>query len=117
VGTAHRRLRTAEGFGSVAALMRRREAIGRQRARGARHAPTAAAACFTALLVAACSDVDPYEVECRELVTSPTRLRETTLKLADQDVNAKVRYERQIQQICANAPEDYRPVPRIKPRG
>jgi hypothetical protein len=65
----------------------------------------------------ACSDVDPYEVQCRELVNSPDRLRETSLKLADKDVNAKVRYERQIERICANAPEDYRPVPQIKPRG
>jgi hypothetical protein len=67
--------------------------------------------------VLGCSDVDPYEVECRELVNSPDRLRETTLKLADKDVDAKVRYERQIERICASAPEDYRPVPQIKPRG
>ena len=67
--------------------------------------------------VSACTDVDPYEVQCKELVTSPTRLRETTLLLADKDVKAKVRYERQIQQICANAPGDYRPVPKIKPKG
>ena len=77
----------------------------------------AATGLLAALAVAACSDVDPYEVECRELVTSPSRLREVTLKLADKDVNAKVRYERQIEQICANAPENYRPVPKIRPRG
>jgi len=50
-------------------------------------------------------------------MTSPDRLRETTLKLADKDVEAKVRYERQIGEICANAPEDYRPVQQIKPKG
>ena len=70
-----------------------------------------------ALGVAACSDVDPYEVQCRELVTSPDRMREATLKLAGDDVKAKIRYERRIQQICANAPPDYRPVPKIKPKG
>jgi hypothetical protein len=72
---------------------------------------------LAAIVVLGCSDVDPYEVECRELVNSPDRLRETTLKLADKDVNAKVRYEQQIERICATAPENYRPVPKIKPRG
>ena len=92
----------------------------RERASGRRPRPRPLAAVLAASLaalgVAACSDVDPYEVQCRELVTSPDRLRETTLKLADKDVEAKVKYEREIQRICANAPEDFRPVTRIKPQ-
>jgi hypothetical protein len=67
--------------------------------------------------MAACSDVDPYEVQCKELVTSPDRLRETSLKLAGNSVKKKVRYEQQIERICADAPEDYRPVPKIRPKG
>jgi hypothetical protein len=90
---------------------------GPRRAR-VRALPAIVATCFIALLgVTACSDVDPYEVQCRELVNSPDRLRETSLKLADKSVTAKVRYEQEIEHICANAPEDYRPVPKIKPRG
>jgi hypothetical protein len=92
---------------------------GRKRASGRRPRQRPLAAVLTACLAAlgvACSDVDPYEVQCRELVTSPDRLRETTLKLADKDVEAKVKYEREIQRICANAPEDFRPVTRIKPQ-
>ena len=86
------------------------------RRRRARTLAAGVAACLAALSVGACSDVDPYEVQCRELVTSPDRLRETTLKLADKDVEAKVKYEREIQRICANAPEDFRPVTKIKPQ-
>lgn len=62
-----------------------------------------------------CSTVDPYEITCRELVTSPDKLRETSFKLAKNDLKAKVRYEDQIERICADAPEDFRPVQRIKP--
>ena len=89
----------------------------RRRARTRLSLALAAAASAALLGLAACSDVDPYEVQCKELMTSPDRLRETSLKLADKDVNAKVRYERQIEQICAHAPQDYRPVPKIRPRG
>jgi len=59
--------------------------------------------------------VDPYEITCRELITSPDKLRETSFKLAKDDVKAKVRYEDEITRICADAPEDFRPVQRVKP--
>lgn len=75
----------------------------------------AAAACVGATVLTGCSSVDPYEITCRELVTSPTKLRETTLKLAKNDLEAKNRYEEEIQRICADAPEDFRPVQRVKP--
>jgi hypothetical protein len=42
-------------------------------------------------------------------------LRETSFKLAKDDVKAKVRYEDEITRICADAPEDFRPVQRVKP--
>jgi hypothetical protein len=102
----------------VAALMRAGGSTGRVLTRRPWKPLAIGTACCAAVLGAAgCSDVDPYEVTCRELMTSPDRLRETTLKLADKDVEAKVRYERQIGEICANAPEDYRPVQQIKPKG
>ncbi len=65
--------------------------------------------------MAGCSTVDPYEVTCREMRTSPDKLRETTLKLAPNDVNTKVRYEREIESICADAPDDVRPVQMVAP--
>ncbi len=74
-----------------------------------------AGACLAAVLLAGCSTVDPYEITCRELITSPDKLRETSLKLAKDDVQAKVRYEEEIERICADAPEDFRPVQRVKP--
>ena len=75
----------------------------------------AAVVCLVVTALGACSTVDPYEITCRELITSPDKLRETTLKLAKDDVNAKVRYEQEIERICADAPEDFRPVQRVKP--
>jgi len=45
----------------------------------------------------------------------PDKLRETSFKLAKSDVQAKVRYEDEITRICADAPEDLRPVQRVKP--
>jgi len=80
------------------------------RARGA----LAAGACLAAAALAGCSTVDPYEITCRELITSPDKLRETSFKLAKSDVQAKVRYEDEITRICADAPEDLRPVQRVK---
>ena len=56
-----------------------------------------------------------YEITCRELIASPDKLRETSLKLAKDDVQAKVRYEQEIERICADAPEGFRPVQRVKP--
>jgi hypothetical protein len=78
-------------------------------------AALAAVACLVAGVLVGCSTVDPYEITCRELVTSPDKLRETSFKLAKNDLKAKVRYEEQIERICADAPEDLRPVQRIKP--
>lgn len=66
-------------------------------------------ACLAATAIAGCSTVDPYEI------TSPDKLRETSFKLAKDDVKAKVRYEDEITRICADAPEDFRPVQRVKP--
>ncbi len=74
-----------------------------------------AGACLAATVLAGCSTVDPYEITCRELIASPDKLRETTFKLAKDDVQAKVRYEEEIARICADAPEDFRPVQRVKP--
>ena len=82
-----------------------------RRVRGA----LAAGACLAAAALAGCSTVDPYEITCRELVTSPDKLRETSFKLAGSDVRAKIRYEDEITQLCADAPEDFRPVQRVKP--
>jgi len=82
--------------------------------RRARMALTAGA-CLAATVAAGCSTVDPYEITCQELIDSPDKLRETTLKLATDDVNAKVRYEQEIERICADAPGDLRPVQRVKP--
>ncbi len=70
---------------------------------------------LAATAIAGCSTVDPYEITCRELITSPDKLRETSFKLAKDDVKAKVRYEDEITRICADAPEDFRPVQRVKP--
>ncbi len=72
-------------------------------------------ACLATTVLAGCSTVDPYEITCRELITSPDKLRETSFKLAKDDVQAKVRYEEEIARICADAPEDFRPVQRVKP--
>ena len=74
-----------------------------------------AGACLAGLALAGCSTVDPYEITCRELTTSPDKLRETSFKLAKSDVKAKVRYEEEMLRICADAPEDFRPVQRVKP--
>jgi hypothetical protein len=74
----------------------------------------AALACVAGAL-AGCSTVDPYEITCRELITSPDKLRETSFKLADKNVTAKVRYEDEMLRICADAPEDFRPAQRVKP--
>ncbi len=82
-----------------------------RRARGA----LAAGACLAAAALAGCSTVDPYEITCRELTTSPDKLRETSLKLAGSNVQAKIRYQEEITRICADAPEDFRPVQRVKP--
>lgn len=92
----------------------RGESSGRGATRRARIA-LATGACLAASVLGACSTVDPYEITCRELITSPAKLRETTLKLAQDDVNAKIRYEQEIETICADAPEDFRPVERVKP--
>ncbi len=35
-------------------------------------------ACLAATAIAGCSTVDPYEITCRELITSPDKLRETS---------------------------------------
>lgn len=75
----------------------------------------AAAACVAASALAGCSTVDPYEITCRELVTSPDKLRETAFKLAKDDVQAKIRYQDEMARICADAPEDFRPAQRVKP--
>jgi hypothetical protein len=84
----------------------------RRRARGLL---SGALAVLLAGALGACSTVDPYEITCRELVTSPDKLRETSLKLADKNVKAKVRYEREMMRICEEAPESYRPAQRVKP--
>ena len=72
-------------------------------------------ASLAAATIVGCTDVDPYEVQCRELVNSPDRLREVTLQLADKNVQKKVEYESQILRVCADAPEDFRPVQQIEP--
>jgi len=72
-------------------------------------------ACLAATAVAGFSAVDPDEITCRELIDSPDKLRETTLKLAQDDVDAKVRYEGEIERICAGAPRGFRPVQQVKP--
>ena len=74
-----------------------------------------AGACVLATTALGCTTVDPYEITCRELNTSPDKLRQTAFKLAGSDVQAKVRYQQQMEQICADAPEDFRPGQRVKP--
>jgi hypothetical protein len=76
---------------------------------------SAAVAALAVGAVVGCSTVDPYEVTCRELVTSPDKLREASLKLADENVKAKVLYEREMMRICETAPESYRPAQKVKP--
>jgi hypothetical protein len=109
------RLRAGGRCGSVARHMapganRDGAASGRARA-----LISGALAALAAGALGACSTVDPYEITCRELVTSPDKLRETTLKLADKNVKAKVRYERELMRICETAPKSYRPAQRVKP--
>ena len=70
-------------------------------------------ACLAATAVAGFSTVDPDEITCSELIDSPDKLRETTLKLAQDDVDAKVRYEGEI--AAPTRRGGFRPVQQVKP--
>ena len=73
-----------------------------------------ASAALASLALLGCSSVDPYDTTCQDL-GSPDTLREVGLKLAKDDVQAKVRYEQEIERICADAPGSFKPAQQVKP--